>query len=429
MFDASHRSSTGVLLNDILHPGPRLQINSSDILIWLRRHRFVFGTDIVKMFRQIRVQQDDWDYQRLLWKDDNGQPIEYQLTTVTYGTSCAPWVSLRVLKQLAIDEVHRFPLALPTFIKRRYVDDIYGGAETEHQLEEIIKQLINLCMTGGMPLQKWCSNVPHILKRLGLSSGLAPTIEFEESTVKVLGLCWQPQADTFHYKAKSFNRDTITKRVILQELQQLSSLSIPRWLNLSPKTTEVQLHGFADASNLAMGASVYLRASSATSGTTVTLICAKTKVAPLKKMTIPWLELTAALLATDLVAYVQRTLDSHPVQIAKADALLIRYSSLTKLLRITAWIHGAARCFQRQPPPESPQLGPQELEEARLYWVRMASKKTKQNHSIQHLLDLPSREEERRIIDQHQQTRSTPRQVPVTVLHPTPKKVIVDDIG
>ncbi|XP_063973790.1 uncharacterized protein LOC135160765 isoform X4 [Diachasmimorpha longicaudata] len=53
----------------------------------------------------------------------------------------------------------------------------------------------------------------------------------------------------------------------------------------------------------------------------------------------------------------------------------------------------------------------------------MASKKTKQNHSIQHLLDLPSREEERRIVDQPQQTRSTPRQVPVTVLHPTPKKL------
>ncbi|XP_015111984.1 uncharacterized protein LOC107037763 [Diachasma alloeum] len=52
-----------------------------------------------------------------------------------------------------------------------------------------------------------------------------------------------------------------------------------------------------------MGTLVYLRASSATSGTTVTLVCAKTKVAPLKKMTIPRLELTAALLATDLVAY------------------------------------------------------------------------------------------------------------------------------
>ncbi|XP_015122056.1 uncharacterized protein LOC107044624 [Diachasma alloeum] len=317
------------------------------------------------MFRQIRVQQDDWDHQRILSTDDNGQPIEYQLTTVTYGTSCALWLSLRVLKQLNIDEGHRFPLALPIFINGRYVDDIYGAAETEHQLEEIIKQLINLCMAGGMPLQKWCSNVPHISKRLGLSSGSAPTIEFEESTVKVLGLCWQPEADTFHYKARNFNRDTITKRVILSEiaqiydplgliapvivtakiliqelwllkfnwddqlpvafmkcwqhfrpkLQQLSSQSLPRWLNLSLNTTDVQLHGVPDASNLAMDTSVYLRASSATSGITVTLICAKNKVALLQKITIPWLELTAALLATELVAYVQRILELENIQV------------------------------------------------------------------------------------------------------------------
>ncbi|XP_015121723.1 uncharacterized protein LOC107044376 [Diachasma alloeum] len=39
VFDASHRSSSGVSLNDILHPGPKLQIDSSDVLIWLRRHR------------------------------------------------------------------------------------------------------------------------------------------------------------------------------------------------------------------------------------------------------------------------------------------------------------------------------------------------------------------------------------------------------
>lgn len=54
----------------------------------------------------------------------------------------------------------------------------------------------------------------------------------------------------------------------------------------------------------------------------------------------------------------------------------------------------------------------------------MASKKSKQNHSIQHLLELPSSRNERLSENSEQQSpRTTPRQVPVTVLHPTPKKV------
>lgn len=57
--------------------------------------------------------------------------------------------------------------------------------------------------------------------------------------------------------------------------------------------------------------------------------------------------------------------------------------------------------------------------------TRMASKKSRQNHSIQHLLELPSSRCERTTGNQQEQqsTQATPRQVPVTVLHPTPKKV------
>ncbi|KAI4496195.1 hypothetical protein M0804_000005 [Polistes exclamans] len=59
---------------------------------------------------------------------------------------------------------------------------------------------------------------------------------------------------------------------------------------------------------------------------------------------------------------------------------------------------------------------------------RMASKKIRKNHSIQHLLELPSSRETKQPsqFSSKQPTRSlpisTPRQVPITVLHPTPKK-------
>lgn len=60
---------------------------------------------------------------------------------------------------------------------------------------------------------------------------------------------------------------------------------------------------------------------------------------------------------------------------------------------------------------------------------RMASRKTRQNHSIQHLLELPPNRESKLPgfpAEEHTQSppsMPTPRQVPVTVLHPSPKKV------
>ncbi|XP_063994494.1 uncharacterized protein LOC135172057 [Diachasmimorpha longicaudata] len=118
-------------------------------------------------------------------------------------------------------------------------------------------------------------------------------------------------------------------RSFREELQRLSSLSIPRWLHLS-SGKKIQLHGFADASTLAMGASVYLRSWSASSGVNVNLVCAKTKVAPLKKMTIPRLELTAAVMVTNLMAYVQRALELD-------DAELYSWSDSSVAI---AWING-----------------------------------------------------------------------------------------
>lgn len=64
VFNGLSKTSIGVSLNDILHTDPKLQSEIVDALLWIRLHRFIFGTDIIKMYRQIRLHQDDWDVQR-----------------------------------------------------------------------------------------------------------------------------------------------------------------------------------------------------------------------------------------------------------------------------------------------------------------------------------------------------------------------------
>ncbi|XP_071652529.1 uncharacterized protein [Temnothorax longispinosus] len=94
---------------------------------------------------------------------------------------------------------------------------------------------------------------------------------------------------------------------------QACKLSIPRWYiqgstsQTTWSTSSVEFHGFSDTSQLAITAVVLITVHGS-NGATISLVCSKTKVAPLKRLTIPRLELTAALLLSRLMQYVQATL-------------------------------------------------------------------------------------------------------------------------
>ncbi|XP_070168305.1 uncharacterized protein [Polyergus mexicanus] len=316
------------------------------------------------MFRQIQVHPDDWDLQRILWVDDQLNIIPYQLTTVTYGTRSAPFLAVRVLLQLVKDEGRNYSLAVRSLLKGRYVDDICSGADTLPELISIAHQLVNLCKAGGFPLAKWQNNHPELFRALPRDGAAVEPHSFANTQGKILGLTWQPHSDQFVFQSKASNRPVITKRTILSEVVQLfdplgflspviiraktllqelwlekvgwddclspqlrdwwthfrselsdlTSITIPRWMSLTPSAT-VELHGFSDASQLAMAAAVYIKVTPHMTESIITLVCAKTKVAPLKRLTIPRLELTAAVLLSRLISYVQRTLEFAEIPI------------------------------------------------------------------------------------------------------------------
>jgi len=74
--------------------------------------------------------------------------------------------------------------------------------------------------------------------------------------------------------------------------------------------TRIEIHGFSDA----YGACLYVRSILAEQEVAVRLICAKSRVAPLKTMSIPRLELCAAVLLTRLAKNIISTLRIHITQ-------------------------------------------------------------------------------------------------------------------
>ncbi|XP_033222803.1 uncharacterized protein LOC117176658 [Belonocnema kinseyi] len=112
VFNGSRRSSRGISLNECLYAGPKLQLNISDVLLQWLLHFIVFSADVEKIYRQIIVHQDDQDLQLILWRESQNEPVQvFRLSTLTYGLTCAPFLALRIVQQLGLDEGDRFPLA------------------------------------------------------------------------------------------------------------------------------------------------------------------------------------------------------------------------------------------------------------------------------------------------------------------------------
>ncbi|XP_026829828.1 uncharacterized protein LOC113563035 [Ooceraea biroi] len=360
VFNASSATSNGTSLNDHLLPGPKLQTDLPAVIMQWRQHKYVYSADIVKMYHQIRIHEDDVDYQRIVWLDTQSRPLDYQLLTVTYGMACSPFLALGVIRQLSRDEGHRFPLAVQVLRDKIYVDDVLFGADDLTRIRLVRDQIIALLQSGGFTLRKWSSNSVELLADIDRANhGLACSKDLSsDDRVKILGIGWNPSADAFEFRVSLPDIEPRTKRLILSSIAKLfdplgwvtpvittakifmqqlwktklgwdesipdpllskwhaiyaiidslNGLTVTRWTGLSANIRYAELHGFSDASTLAYAAAVYIKTVQYDGEVRVTLLVGKSKVAPLKPMTIPRLKLSAAGLLAKLIPFARRNL-------------------------------------------------------------------------------------------------------------------------
>ncbi|XP_058448849.1 uncharacterized protein LOC131428824 [Malaya genurostris] len=264
VFDASAKSApTHLSFNDVWLIGPVIQSDIVSIMLRFRQHPIVFSADIMKMYRQINMHPDDTHKQRIYWREHPNDPLKtLELMTVTYGTA-------------TIDE----------------------AIEAQHQLHLMLAR-------GGFPIHKWCSNSPEVLAHIPKEERetLKPfTDHHVNNVIKVLGLLWEPSSDELLIaecaKAPTNRDPPATKRLIYSEIK------IPRQVTFQG-AVGYELHAFADASHVAYGACVYIQSIMNNGSVKSRLLISKSKVAPLRALTIPRKELCAALLLVRLVSKV-----------------------------------------------------------------------------------------------------------------------------
>ncbi|XP_044570437.1 uncharacterized protein LOC123257066 [Drosophila ananassae] len=327
VFDGSYQDAKGMALNDTLSIGPSIQRDLFAVCLRFRMYKYVFSADIVKMFRQIWVSEKHRDYQRIVWREDPSDPIKhFQLCTVTYGTSCAPFLAVRVLEQLAADHKHEFPNAAKIVLEDFYVDDVLTGANSEDELLRNRDELVQLMSCANLELGKWVSNTKRIKSEDNTDSSQSP--------VKVLGLHWHPGEDTLAYNVNLSKDPRCTKRQVLSDvspnnwlkwradLDNLHKLQIPRLVKSDKQ--RIELHGFSDASTKAYSAVVYSRVVNDDGTISVAILAAKTRVAPLKQQSLPRLELCGALLLSQLLQSIKAGLMNNDVTIyAWSDSTIV----------------------------------------------------------------------------------------------------------
>lgn len=224
VFDASCKYANNASLNDSLMVGPKLQPDLRHIIMRWRCYPICISADLVKMYRQVKVEQDDTNFQRLVWRNNEEDEIEdYKLVRVTFGTAAAPYLAVKTLQQLAVDEGENFPIASEKLRTDYYVDDLMTGCETLDEGITLYKEMSELMSKGGFQLQKWVSNNEELAEQImdGKIEGKNVNIKTDE-VLKIQGLTWNKTHDTFNYSVQLPTLQlTVTKRMVISDISRL----------------------------------------------------------------------------------------------------------------------------------------------------------------------------------------------------------------
>ncbi|XP_065158763.1 uncharacterized protein [Atheta coriaria] len=295
VFDASCQTSSKRSLNECMYVGPQLQNDIADLLLRWRKHAIVCTAD--------------------------------------------------------------YPMVIDIIKKDFYVDDVLSGAEDLKTPKKLQLDFLEVMKKDGFTLRKWSSKNSGLIEDLPKELNDQSTYDVGSSeTKKTLGTIWDPQKDTIMVRINRNFSTKITKRGILSDiskifdplgwlssviiviklqiqklwsdkihwdenlneentdkwqlfcrlLQDIESIQIQRWVST---TTNMELHGFCDASEKAYGAVVYCR--SPNGGKTYTnVLQAKSKVAPVKtQVSLPRLELCAAKIIAAVLRKLKTSLD------------------------------------------------------------------------------------------------------------------------
>ncbi|GBN01044.1 hypothetical protein AVEN_261624-1 [Araneus ventricosus] len=368
VFDASSKSKGALSLNDCLESGPNLNPDLLKIILRFRLHKIAFCADIQRAFLEVGIAKEDREFLKFLWIKKEGPNLDlstHNIETlrykrVTFGVKCSPFLLAAIIR-LHLEKYEKKYAKACEMLNELYVDDLINGTSDITEAIQLSSEMIYILSEASMNLRRWATNSPilnEVWKRANVDC--RETSEELGVPLKILGIIWDNINDNLTFDIKQFeklrNLEVVTKRIILSTqgmlfdpigimnpftvrmkllLQTIWELGIPwdecvpseikatfiEWLNEievlrkfeiprlyfnEVNWESVELHLFSDASPKCYGSVAYFRIKYAARYVT-SFIMSKSRLAPLKKLTLPRLELLGALISARMGHYLQDT--------------------------------------------------------------------------------------------------------------------------
>ncbi|MCG8034488.1 MAG: DUF1759 domain-containing protein [Candidatus Thiodiazotropha taylori] len=359
VYDASAKTrSSNKSLNECLYRGPVLLKNLCGILMRFRLHRTALVADIEKAFLQIGLQRSQRDVTRFLWLKDIDSPRmdcdniqEYRFCRVPFGVVSSPFL----LGATVENHLSSYHTELANKLKDDiYVDNVVSGTDTVGDAMLFYNGAKAMFSEASMNLREWVSNSDEV-NRL-----IPPEDKTNTETTKLLGHIWNVGNDTLSIKqinvqtqlqhptkrnilksvASIFDPQGLVSPIVLRGKLLLKTLwskglgwddEIPQedsneWSNIQldirnlpefqlPRCVKMNSDGnlkhkllcFCDASSSAYAAGVYLHQTT-NIGSKTDLLFTKTRLTPVKGLTIPRAELMAVLIGIRCLEFVKAQL-------------------------------------------------------------------------------------------------------------------------
>ena len=357
VFDASSKASRDLKsLNECLLRGPILLPDLAGTILRFRMNKYGMIADVCKAFLQMVLHEDQRDVTRFYWlKSLEKKPLldetnvqVYKFTRVLFGAKSSP----SMLNLTINHHLSQYKTELSTkILQNMYVDNLICGYETTNEGKEFFLTGKQMFKEAGMYLREWYTNNNEVLSSIP-ETDQAKQVE----KLKVLGIFWDPKEDTLSiapYKLKGtpdtkrkivetvatifdplgyFVPVTIGCKMLIQEMWRkkfswddkapselqekfkmmitsmngFHEIKIPRYIcvaNGLRKETTFELMCFTDGSSSAYGAVVYLIAKN-NNKIESNMVMAKSRLIPMKGMTIPRTELMGVLVGVRLLKFV-----------------------------------------------------------------------------------------------------------------------------
>ncbi|XP_068723496.1 uncharacterized protein [Montipora capricornis] len=383
----SSASFQGHRLNDYWIKGPDLLNSLFGVTLRFRENEVAVTGDISKMYHRVLIPEQDQQVHRYLWRnmETNREPDVYVKTVLTFGDKPAPAMAQIALRKTADQAKDSYPEAAQVLKNNTYMDDICDSVHSVQKAKRLTTELDEVLLKGGFQVKGWLSNQSlenEIIRQENPEMKLLQG----QTQEKILGTVWNHAKDMLLFNVNPPNDITLTKRTVLSQIarifdpvgfaaaflvrakvgmqrlwqqglewdQELPSASREEWIrffqemgDLNHVTFERSLTPadaialpilciFSDASNEAFGTCAYVRWRTESNEYDTRFIAAKSRVAPLKPLTIPRLELQAAVLATRLY---QSIAEESRLQFEK----VVFFSDSNIVL---SWIRSQARGFK-----------------------------------------------------------------------------------